>query len=169
MPIGYRPNTPISKYLQMINAVTQYRFALEGYFSIQYEFSTYSSQPFKCCYAMCHLYIVYYQFLNEFLYLFVICFALRYFSQWIRSLEEMARGLSNQRIAIVRLDVIFILKRRFTFILWISSRVWTDEISNDFWSSKTIKTETKLKHQQGNWNGYWSLSKQFQQFGTNKY
>ena len=66
LPANTRTNGPMPKYLQIRQFIGQDLFALESCFLTQKEFSCHTSQPLKWEYAMCYLYIGYYQFLNDY-------------------------------------------------------------------------------------------------------
>ena len=59
-------DTDLPKYLQIRQFIGQDLFTLESCFTTQKEFNSYTLQAFKWNYAMCHLYIAYYQFLNDY-------------------------------------------------------------------------------------------------------
>jgi hypothetical protein len=65
LPTNSRTNGPMPKYVQIRQFVGQDLFALESCFTTQKEFSSSTLQAFKWDYAMWHLYIGYYQFLND--------------------------------------------------------------------------------------------------------
>ena len=66
LPANNRTNGPMPKYLQIRQFIGQDLFALESCFPTQKEFSSYTMQALKWNYTMCHLYIGYYQFLNDY-------------------------------------------------------------------------------------------------------
>ena len=66
LPTNNRTNGPMPKYLQIRQFIGQDLFALESCFPTQKEFSSYTIQALKWNYTMCHLYIGYYQFLNDY-------------------------------------------------------------------------------------------------------
>ena len=66
LPTNNRTNGPMPKYLQIRQFIGQDLFALESCFPTQKEFSSYTLQALKWNYTMCHLYIGYYQFLNDY-------------------------------------------------------------------------------------------------------
>jgi hypothetical protein len=66
LPSKNRTNGPMPKYLQIRQFIGQDLFALEDCFPNQNEFSDYTQQEFRWNYAMCHLYIGYYQFLIDY-------------------------------------------------------------------------------------------------------
>jgi hypothetical protein len=65
LPTNSRTNGSMPKYLQTKQFVGQDLFALESCFTTQKDFSIYTLQALKWNYTMCHVYIGYYQFLND--------------------------------------------------------------------------------------------------------
>ena len=66
LPTNNHTNGPMPKYPKIRQFIGQDLFALESCFPTQKEFSSYTIQALKWNYAMCHLYIGYYQFLNDY-------------------------------------------------------------------------------------------------------
>ena len=66
LPDKNRTNGPLPKYLQTRQFIGQDLVALEGCFPNQKEFNDYTLNAFKWNYTMCHLYIGYHLFLNDY-------------------------------------------------------------------------------------------------------
>ncbi len=98
LPSNNRANGPMPKYLQIRQFIGQDLFALEDCFPNQNEFNDYTQQKFRWNYAMCHLYIGYYQFLIDypvFMYSNLPWTTIRNeFTRWRRWLDsDEAKGL----------------------------------------------------------------------------
>jgi hypothetical protein len=66
LPDKNRTSGPLPKYLQTRQFIGQDLVALEGCFPNQREFNDYTLKTFKWNYTMCHLYIGYHWFLNDY-------------------------------------------------------------------------------------------------------